>query len=88
MVVEFGTEVGAIGDSLHFRYQPQRDPQLVLDELRAARARADGLDTSLPCRAVDDALALGFVVALVRSATESVRPRAASLPQPATARPI
>ena len=44
LVVEFGTEVGAIGDSLHFRYQTQRDPQLVLDELRAARQRMDGLD--------------------------------------------
>jgi hypothetical protein len=41
LVVDFGTEVGAIGDSLHFRYLTQRDPQEVLDEMRAARARTE-----------------------------------------------
>ena len=44
LVVEFGTEVGEIGDSLHFRYQKQRDPQLMLEELLAARQRMDGPD--------------------------------------------
>ena len=34
LVVEFGTEVGAIGDSVHFRYITQRDPQHLLDEMR------------------------------------------------------
>jgi hypothetical protein len=36
LVVDFGTEVGSIGDSLHFRYVSQRDPQDVFDEMRAA----------------------------------------------------
>ncbi len=41
LVVESGTGVGAIGDSLHFRHFTQRDPQDVLDEMRAAHERAD-----------------------------------------------
>jgi hypothetical protein len=39
LIVDFGTEVGAIGDSLHFRYLTQRDPQELLDEVRAAHAQ-------------------------------------------------
>jgi hypothetical protein len=41
LIVAFGTEVGAIGDSLHFRYLTQRDPQELLDEMRAAHAGAN-----------------------------------------------
>ena len=41
LVVDFGAEVGAIGDSLHFRYLTKRDPHELLNEMLAARARPD-----------------------------------------------
>ena len=40
LIVAFGTQVGSIGDALHFRYLSQRDPQDVLDEYRPAAERS------------------------------------------------
>lgn len=41
LIVGSRTEVCSIGDSLHFRYLTQRDPQELLDEMRAAHTRAN-----------------------------------------------
>jgi hypothetical protein len=39
LIVTFGTQIGSIGDSLHFRYVSQRSPQDVLDQYRATAER-------------------------------------------------
>ena len=44
MLVELGTQVGEVGDSLHFRYITQQDPQEVLDEMRAAVRRRESVE--------------------------------------------